>query len=210
MRRNISRIKRFERFRHTAPPNRFVAIMPNRLKPCWFGKTNSVWKRPRTRTPACCTLRNSGLRRMRSRRVRVLFTFSKLLISNWLRGGKPFPTFGSPTLEDETTVFCTHPFSESMRALAAAAIWLISPFHFVQSPQNAARNSEQIALKDELVMIVNYSRSCQRSPQAAGRPPYFLVTFPEKFRVGRHLLRAVHCRILRARSLSVWAYVTAA
>ena len=41
-----------------------------------------------------------------------------------------------------------------MRALAAAPIRLIRPFHFVQSPQNAARNGEQTALKDELDMIV--------------------------------------------------------
>ena len=41
-----------------------------------------------------------------------------------------------------------------MRALAAAPIRLIRPFHFVQSPQNAARNGEQTLLKDELDMIV--------------------------------------------------------
>jgi len=91
---------------------------------------------------------------MRSRRVRVLFTFSKFLIFKWLRDGKPFPTFGSPTLENETTVFGTHPFSESMRALATAPIRLVRPFHFVQSPKNAARNGEQTVLKDELDMIV--------------------------------------------------------
>ncbi|SVC10681.1 uncharacterized protein METZ01_LOCUS263535 [marine metagenome] len=90
-----------------------------------------------------------------------------------------------------------------MRTLAAAPIRLISPFHSVQSPQNAARNGEQIALKDELDMLANCSRSCQRSPQSAGRPLCFLVTFPEKIHLIRHLLSAAHHRMLRARSFSV-------
>jgi len=68
-----------------------------------------------------------------------------------------------------------------MRALAAAAIRLIRPFHFVQSPQNAARNGEQTALKDELDMIVTVLDPVNDSRNRLAGHHAFSVYFPKNF-----------------------------
>ena len=73
--RNSSRIRRFARFRRTAPPSFRVAMIPSRFRSSPLGRANSVRWRPRTRVPRCCTARNSGRRRMRSPRVSVRSTF---------------------------------------------------------------------------------------------------------------------------------------
>ena len=48
------------------------------------------------------------------------------------------------------------------------------------------------------------------SPAHAQRCLHVHGVIQNLFRVGRHLLRSVHHRMLRARSFTVWAEVTAA
>jgi putative transposase len=49
-----------------------------------------------------------------------------------------------------------------------------------------------------------------RSPDPAQRFLYVHGVIQNLFRVGRHQLRAVHHRVLRARAFTVWNAVTAA
>ena len=78
--RKISRTSRFARLRHAAPPRRRVAIIPRRLTSRSFANEKIVAYRPLVRTPCLCTRRNSGRRRIRSRRVRPLFNVNCLFI----------------------------------------------------------------------------------------------------------------------------------
>ena len=166
--RNSSRMRRFARFRRTAPPTRRVAMMPSRATSIPFGRVNSVRYRPRLRTPCCWTRWNSGRRRIRSRRVRLRRTSRVVGRSP---NGDPLAALGTPALQHSLPGLRAHPLAEAVRSAATAPVRLIRTLHDPTTPTAApARRHASTARRN----VSSYRRG-GTAVNRSGKPPEYRV-----------------------------------
>jgi hypothetical protein len=107
--------------------------MPNLVVPPSLGATRMVRYRPLALSDRSKTRVNSLRRRTRrafekrSERIRVCRQLRGPLRG---RNREALTPLGTAPLQDEPTVFCRHAHEESVRALAAPAVWLESYAHY--------------------------------------------------------------------------------
>ena len=164
--RNSSRIRRFARFRRTAPPMRRVAMMPSRALSIPFGRVNSVRYRPRLRTPCSWTRWNSGRRRIRSRRVRLRRTSRVVGRSP---NGDPLAALGTPALQHSLPGLRAHPLAEAVRSAATAPVRLIRTLHDPTTPP-WHRPAPRVNCATKRLIVSERRNGCQ-SRQEASRIP---------------------------------------
>ena len=165
--RNSSRMRRFARFRRTAPPTRRVAMMPSRATSIPFGRVNSVRYRPRLRTPCCWTRWNSGRRRIRSRRVRLRRTCRVVGRSP---DGDPLAPLGTPALQHPLPGLRAHPLAEAVRSAATAPVRLIRTLHDPTTPTAALARHHASTARTKRFIVSEPRNGCQSEREAPSIP----------------------------------------
>ncbi len=127
--RKNSRVRRLIRFLVTAPPIFLVTVIPRRVRCFSPGKTTARKKGEEI----CLPHRDS---RMNSRRFRSLASLGKEKSGNPRSvtrspalSREPFPTLGSSTIDDPSSLLGGHPLEKTVRACAANSTGLKCSFH---------------------------------------------------------------------------------